>query len=103
MPIPIATQPNPARKPAVAPQAMSVLGALRNIARLNDMMRLKMKLMPKTLAGESGGGSSLPNPLARFQALWNSAGEYQSPPSRKAERAATRMAHTFRVCMFMEI
>src|ERR1700761_1297730 len=99
--MPIKHQPKPARKPAVAPHEVVVLGSLRNIARLIDITSVRMKLMPKTLPIFVAGGGS-PKPLARCQALPKIAGEYQRPPSTKAEIAATRMAQKLRVCMFMD-
>src|SRR6185312_12072142 len=99
MPMPMATQPNPAANPAAVPKAMLVVGALRNIARLIDMMSVRRKLMPKTLPILVAGGVS-PKPLARCQALPKTAGEYQRPPRTKAEMVATRMAQMLRVCMF---
>src|SRR5689334_18691526 len=101
MPIPIATQPKPARKPAVAPQAKVVLGSLRNMARLKAMTRLNTKLSAKTFA-VAVGDSSAAKRFAFFQAVPNIMGEYQSPPTRKADTAATRIAQMFRVWRFME-
>jgi hypothetical protein len=100
MPMPIATQPKPAAKPAAAPKAMVVVGALRNMARLKDITRLRMKLMAK-IFGVLAGGAASAKPLAFSQTLPKRNGAYQRPPRRKAERAATRMAQRLRVCMFI--
>src|ERR1700722_15507069 len=94
----IATQPKPARKPAVAPHARVVLASLRNMAKLNAITRLKTKLRTNTFA--PAGGGSLVNPLARFHAPLKSA-EYQTPPTRNADSAATRIAQIFNVLMFI--
>src|SRR5580658_1022658 len=99
MPKPIVTQPKPARKPASAPHAVVVLGSFRNMARFNDITRLRTQVMPKTLPMFAAGGS-LVNPLARFHALPKSK-LYQIPPIGKAEMAATRMAQGFSVCTFI--
>jgi hypothetical protein len=75
----------------VAPQTKVVFGSLRNIARFSAITRLSTKLIPKVFA-LAAGGSSLPKPLAFFQAPLNRSGEYQRPPSTKADAAAARTA-----------
>src|SRR5690349_10079359 len=87
MPMPIAAYPNPARKPAVAPQAKFVLGSLRNMAKLSAITRLNPKEMAKIFA-VAAGGSSVPKRFARFQAAPKIIGEYQRPPSTNADTAA---------------
>ena len=41
----------PAKKPAVAPQAVSVFGSAKNAARLADAINEKMKANPNILRG----------------------------------------------------
>jgi hypothetical protein len=69
---------------------------LRNIARVKAMTKLSTKAILKTFAPAAGGSLS-PKWFAFFQAEWNTIGEYHKPPSRKAENAATRIAHGFKV------
>src|SRR5579862_4837727 len=97
MAIPIATQPKPARKPAVAPHTAVVFGSFRNIARLTAMTRLITNVMAKVLGPAAGGVE--PKALAFIHALPNRTGEYQRPPTRKAENAAARIAQRLRVCI----
>src|SRR5947209_17606385 len=94
-PMPIATQPKPARNPAVAPHASVVFESFKNIARLKAITRLRMKLMANVFAVAAGG--SLVKPLAFFHSPANRSGEYHSPPTRKAATAAARMAQKFKV------
>jgi hypothetical protein len=50
-----------------------------------------MKLRAKIL-GVAGGGSPAANPFTFFHSGSRRSGEYQRPPSRNADIAATRMA-----------
>src|ERR1700759_1138531 len=100
MPMPQVTHPAPARNPAIAPKASVVVGALRNMARLNAMTRLSRKAMGNPFAPAAGG--SAVNPLSRFHAEGSRNGEYQNPPITNAEMVAARMAQMFNVCMFMD-
>jgi hypothetical protein len=45
----------------------------------------------------AGGGSPAPNRFAFFQSASNITGEYHNPPSAKADTAAVKIAHGFRV------
>src|SRR5580704_13771824 len=100
IPMPVATHPAPARNPAVAPKASVVVGALRNMARLNAITRLSRKAIVNPF-GPAAGGSAV-NPLACFHAETSRTGEYHNPPMTNAEMAAARMAQMFNVCMFMD-
>src|SRR3954447_20154603 len=95
MPMPTATHPAPARKPARAPKASVVVGAFRNMARLIAITKLNTNAIENPLA-PAGVGSAV-NPLARFQAGPSNAGEYHRPPMTNAETEAATMAQIFRV------
>src|SRR3954451_6469029 len=92
--MPIAAHPNPARNPAVAPQAGVVPGALRKNARLIAITRLITKAATK-IPAPAGAGLSL-NPFAFCHARPKRTGEYHKPPMRKADTAAARIAHKLR-------
>src|SRR5271169_203806 len=86
--IPSATQPNPARKPAVAPQAALVFGSARKAARFAAMIMAKMSARPKILIMLLLARSASLKLLTAIQARPNRTGEYQRPPIRKVETAA---------------
>src|SRR5579863_8417697 len=94
IPTPIATQPNPARNPAVAPHASVVFGSFRNIARFTAITRLSTKLAVNTPPPAFGPSPS--NPFARRHTRPNNT-EYHSPPTTNADNAATRIAQGFSV------
>src|SRR5689334_596369 len=98
MAIPSATHPKPARKPAVAPHEVVVLASARNIARFADISNEKTKARPKTLPMFRLPSSSVVKWVSAIQARPKMAGEYQSPPSAKAEKAAARTANQFTCC-----
>src|SRR5258708_1052489 len=96
MAMPMATHPKPPRKPAVAPNAVVVLGSLRNMGGLKGISRLSTNVVAKVLGPARGGFG--PKALALIHSLPNRIGEYQRPPMRKAESAAVRIAQRLRVC-----
>jgi len=65
------------------------------MAKFKAIIRLSTKLMAKIFA-VTGGGSSLPKPFDLFQAARKMRGEYQTPPSTKAEMPDVRIAQMFR-------
>jgi len=89
--IAMATQPNPARNPAVAPHAVSVFGSFRNIARLKAIINDQTKDQPKILAMPDFSWPSV-KPFSFIQAFPNRAGEYHNPPSKNVLSAATKTA-----------
>src|ERR1700733_3900836 len=91
--IPSATHPNPARKPAVAPQAAVVFGSARKAARFAAMITAKTNARPKIMAMLLLARSASLRLLADIQARPNRAFEYHSPPSTKVETAAARTAN----------
>src|SRR5947207_3682075 len=95
IPIPAATHPAPARRPAVAPNASVVPGAFRNMARLTAITRLSTNAIRNPLA--PAGGGSAENPLARFHAAPSNTGEYHRPPIANAATEAATIAHRFKV------
>src|ERR1700689_1705790 len=80
-----ATQPKPARNPAVAPQEAVVLGSARKAARFAAMITAKSSDRPKIFAMLPLAKSASERLLADIQALPNKALEYQSPPTTKLE------------------
>src|SRR5688572_23560870 len=94
MPKLVATSPAPASAPAHS--AVSSAGAgpsqyAKHAAAISE----NTKLTPNTLAGWPGGFSP---PLSALQAFPNNTLEYQRPPSRKLETAATSTARWFMAC-----
>src|SRR5271166_5247617 len=87
-----ATQPKPARKPAVAPQTAVVFGSARKAARFAAMITAKISDRPKILAMLPLAKSASDKLLADIHAEPNKALEYQSPPRRKVETAAASTA-----------
>src|SRR5579864_8309600 len=94
IPIPAATQPAPARNPAMAPNDSVVPGAFRNMARLNAITRLSTNAIENPFAPAAGGSAA--NPLARFHAAPSSAGEYHSLPITNADTEAATTAQRFK-------
>lgn len=92
----------PARNPAVAPHARSVLitqsegqvdfGSTRNIPRLAAIKREKTNVHPKIFDELPFLTSASVNPLSFIHALPNKPGEYQIPPTTKEEMPATNTA-----------
>src|SRR5580693_9642319 len=87
-----ATQPKPARKPAVAPQTAVVLGPARKAARFAAMITAKISVKPKILNMLLLPKSASERLLADIQAWPNKALEYHSPPRTKVETAAATTA-----------
>src|SRR5271155_1406005 len=75
-----ATQPKPARKPAVAPQAALVLGSARKAARFAAMITSKSSARPKIFVILPLAKSASVRLLTDIHARPNKTGEYQSPP-----------------------
>src|ERR1022692_323641 len=90
--IPSATQPKPARNPAVAPHEALVLGSARKAARFAAMITAKTRARPKIFIILLFARSASVRLLTDIHARPNRAGEYQSPPSAKVETAAARTA-----------
>src|ERR1700760_2385311 len=82
----------PARKPAVVPQARSVLASARNMPRFAAITREKIAVKPKILPFFPAWICSVVKLLSIIQALPKSAFEYQRPPTIKAEMPATTIA-----------
>src|SRR5215475_3086969 len=89
IPSPSATQPNPARKPAVAPQAVLVLGSARNAARFAAISTENKNEKPKVFGRLPVRIWSSDKPTSFCQARPNRIGEYHSPPRTNVETAAT--------------
>src|SRR5262249_38595732 len=100
----------PARKPAVAPQAISVFGmhfatqsaqegegSARNMPRLAAINREKINVHPNILPLFPPFTSLSLRLLLFIQALPNRPGEYQIPPTTNEETPATNMASQFNV------
>ncbi len=93
----MATHPKPARKPAIAPQPAEVSASFKNIARLKAMTREKMKVNPKIFGMLAFFRSSSEKLFSFIQAFPKIKLEYQSPPIRKFDNAATTIANQFSV------
>jgi hypothetical protein len=88
----IATQPNPARNPAMAPQPAVVPASFKNMPKLNAITNEKRNVRPKILAMFPFFMSSSEKLFSFIHIFPNNAGEYQSPPIRKFDKAATMTA-----------
>src|SRR4051812_39190560 len=82
----------PASSPASAPQVTVVSAGLRNIARLADISNENTAVKPNILPLLLFCVSSMVRLLAAIQAVPNTLGEYQRPPTINADRAATTTA-----------
>jgi hypothetical protein len=82
----------PARKPAVAPQAQSVFGSAKNAARLAEEISANKAVKPNILTLLPLFISSWVSLLSTIQAVPNTFGLYQIPPTKKADNAATKSA-----------
>ena len=95
----IATHPNPAKKPAIAPQLAVVLASFKNIARLKAITIEKRNVSPKILDIFPFFKSSSVNLFSFIHTFPKSSGEYQSPPIKKFESAAVITANQLSVEM----
>ena len=97
----IATHPKPAKKPAVAPQLVVVLALFKNMAKLNAITMEKRNVSPKTFAIFPFFMSSSEKLFSAIHIFPKSIGEYQRPPIRKFDNAATTIANQLSVEIFM--
>jgi hypothetical protein len=102
VPIESITQPNPARNPAVAPQAALVLESFRNIARFAAMINANKNEKPKMTAVFPRLRSSFVNPHALIHAFPKRIGEYHRPPRTNVDTAAAIIANQFKCEMGMK-
>ena len=82
----------PAKKPAVAPQDVVVVGSAKNAARLADDISANKAVKPNILPVLPAFISSCVSLLSAIQELPKTFGLYQRPPTAKAEIAATKTA-----------
>src|SRR5688572_29819861 len=91
--IPMATQPKPARNPAVSPLTVSVSGAVRNMASVRAITNDHKKAKPKILPVFPCFNCSSLSLFSSFHAFPNKKGEYHNPPKTKLEMEATITAY----------
>lgn len=82
----------PAKKPAVAPQARSVFGSAKKQARFADDIKANSAVKPNVLAMFDFWISSCDSLLSTIHAVPNTFGLYHTPPTAKADNAATNTA-----------
>jgi hypothetical protein len=95
----IATQPNPAKKPAIIPQLVVVILSFKNIARLNAITNENRNVSPKIFGIFPFFMSSSENLFSCIHIFPNNIGEYQSPPIKKLDNVATIIAYQLSVEM----
>ena len=85
----------PAKNPAIIPHEISVFISVlsaRNIPRLTDINKEKTAVNPKIFPLLPERICSSVNPDSRIQIFPNKPGEYQIPPTTKADNPATKTA-----------
>ncbi len=82
----------PAKKPAVAPHEVVVVGTAKKAARLADDIKQKNAVKPKVRAMFDFCTCSCDRLLSTIHMLPNTFGLYQTPPTAKLDRAATNTA-----------
>jgi hypothetical protein len=85
------TKPAPAASPLSSASRSCGSGPSQD-ANTHAASNANTKATPKTRPGCCIFSGFSPRPASRFHGLWNSTGEYHSPPSAKLETAATSTA-----------
>src|SRR4030095_14162826 len=92
------TKPAPAARPLSSASRSCGSGPSHD-ANTHAAINANTNAMPKTRPGCCIFSGFSPRPASRFHSLWNSTGEYHSPPSAKLETAATSTAQMLTAVM----